>query len=315
MKSQVFFDFDAFAASVRDVDSKMLLRNPQRRTWSIDSVEVNGIDLQIGRLGSGNIAQGQLRADGFMLYLPLTAGIQYTANGNLLEKHSCAILEPGGEFCISTKIEHDWCAVFIPHKILKRVDENFDSFLDSIKKTCRVSAPDRQSANQLQSIVGQLMNAAATYSEFESTPAATNAAANLLKVASGFVGLQSTEQLNGNGRPKISRDQIIRNAMEVIEQNARAPVALGDLTAAANVSERTLRTAFQEYFGMGPVRYLMLNQLHRVHLALKLADREEFTVGQVLMDHGEYAFSRFASRHKRLYGELPSETLQKRRIR
>jgi AraC family ethanolamine operon transcriptional activator len=133
----------------------------------------------------------------------------------------------------------------------------------------------------------------------------------LLQVAAGFIGLQSTEQLNGSGRPKISRDQIIRSAMEVIEQRVDVPVALGDLTAAANVSERTLRTAFQEYFGMGPVRYLMLNQLHRVHLALKLADREEFTVGQVLMDHGEYALSRFASRYKRLFDELPSETLGK----
>ena len=57
MKSQVFYEFDAFAASVRDVDSKMLLHNPQCRTWSIDSVDVDGIDIQIGRLGSGNIAQ------------------------------------------------------------------------------------------------------------------------------------------------------------------------------------------------------------------------------------------------------------------
>jgi hypothetical protein len=57
MMSLFFYEFDDFAASVRDVDSKMLLHNPQRHTWSIDSVDVDGIDIQIGRLGSGNIAQ------------------------------------------------------------------------------------------------------------------------------------------------------------------------------------------------------------------------------------------------------------------
>ncbi len=43
MRSQVFRDFDAFAESVRDIDSKMLLRNPKRRVWSVTSVDLGRI--------------------------------------------------------------------------------------------------------------------------------------------------------------------------------------------------------------------------------------------------------------------------------
>jgi AraC-like DNA-binding protein len=85
------------------------------------------------------------------------------------------------------------------------------------------------------------------------------------------------------------------------------------LAAAASVSERTLRTAFKEYFGVGPVHYLQLRHLHRVHRAIKAADPEEVSVSQILVGQGEWAFGRFASRYRRLFGELPSDTLRKKR--
>ena len=79
---------------------------------------------------------------------------------------------------------------------------------------------------------------------------------------------------------------------------------------AAGVSERTLRTAFHEYFGVGPVRYLQLRQLRQVHSALRAADPEAASVGDLLVQHGEWEFSRFARRYRRLFGELPSQTLR-----
>lgn len=310
MQSRVFQDFDEFAASVRDIaDSKMLLRNVKDLTWSIDSVEIDGIDVQVGKLGSGNIAQGQLRTDGFMLYLPLSEGIQYTANGNVIGPHVGAILEPGCEFCISTQVEHDWCGIFIPNTRFRQANEHFDSILYSIERRCRVSAQNRQTVSQLKAMVSEVMSAAAVHSDFQSTPAAVTAAASIFEAVSNLIGHPTRGDENLNGRPRISRDQIIRNSMRAIEQTPLVPVSVAELSAAADVSERTLRTAFLEYFGIGPARYLMLRRLNRAHAALKMADPDQFTVCEILMDHGEFAFSRFASRYKKLFGALPSETL------
>jgi AraC family ethanolamine operon transcriptional activator len=102
--------------------------------------------------------------------------------------------------------------------------------------------------------------------------------------------------------------------MELLDQQAGTPVSVLDLAAAASVSERTLRTAFNEYFGVGPVRYLQLRHLHRVHRSLKAAAPEEVAVSQILVEQGEWAFGRFASRYRRLFGELPSETLRKTKV-
>ena len=169
MRSQIFRDFDAFAESVRDVDSKMILRNPKRRVWCTSSVDLGQIDVQLGRLGSGNIAQGQLRSDGYMLYLPLTDAVEYSANGSVLEKNSIAILEPGCEFCISTKVEHDWCVAFIPSDLLAQGGD----LLQSPSGSCRVTRPNRRVADQFRAIVLQILTTAANCSHFESSPAAT----------------------------------------------------------------------------------------------------------------------------------------------
>jgi AraC family ethanolamine operon transcriptional activator len=106
------------------------------------------------------------------------------------------------------------------------------------------------------------------------------------------------------------RPGIIRRSQALLEQRKGRPVHVGELAAAAQVSERTLRTAFNEYFGVGPVRYLQLRQLHQVHRALRAADPEADSIGDALVKHGVWEFSRFAARYRRLFGERPTETLR-----
>jgi len=307
MQSQLFRDFDAFAESVRDVESKMMLRNPKRRIWSISHVDLPSIHVQLGRLGSGNIAQGELRSDGYLIYMPLTDACEYSVNGTVLDKNSFAILEPGCEFCVSTKVEHDWCAATFPTHMFGDLVEPTSG---SEQKTVRVSRANRQLANQFRTAVGQIMTIAANCSQFESAPASKSAAAELLKVASVVVGQRQAGGPKQQGRPRLQRQEIIRRSKELLEQRDGQRVRIEQLAAAAEVSERTLRTAFSEYFGVGPVRYLQLRQLHQVHRALRAADPAAVSVSDVLVAHGEWEFSRFASRYRRLFGELPSQTLR-----
>jgi transcriptional regulator GlxA family with amidase domain len=82
------------------------------------------------------------------------------------------------------------------------------------------------------------------------------------------------------------------------------------MAAAADVSERTLRSAFHEYYGTGPVDYLQLRRLNQVRRVLRAAEPGEVTVTDVLLHHGVLQFGRFASQYRRLFGESPSETLQ-----
>ena len=304
MRSQSFSDFDDFAESIRGVVSKMMLRNPNQHSWRLRAADLNGMDVQLGQLGSGNIAQGELCADGTLLYLPLTPRVEYSANGTVLDDGSFAILEPGCEFCVSTDVQHDWCSVTLPRHLLSRETEAH------LSSTVRTTTVNRQAAKRFREIITQVMTAADKTRHFESSPAALAAAAELLKIASKLLpGAPGAERRAG--RPKVSREQIVARTRRHLEQHEGAAVLVGDLAAVADVSERTLRNTFNDYFGVSPVRYLLFRQLRQVHRALRAAGPDETSVTKVLTRHGIWEFSRFAARYRRLFGELPSETLRR----
>jgi transcriptional regulator GlxA family with amidase domain len=155
------------------------------------------------------------------------------------------------------------------------------------------------------------MIAAELCTDFESSPAATQAAEELIRVAADVIaGTSGQRSHRGGGRPTIDRDVMVQRTMMYLEQNVARVVGVGDLAGAANVSERTLRNAFAEYFGVSPSRYLQLRQLHQARHALVAADPEETTVSSVLIEHGVWSFGRFAAKYRKLFAELPSQTLR-----
>ncbi|MCI0658294.1 MAG: helix-turn-helix domain-containing protein, partial [Acidobacteria bacterium] len=85
---------------------------------------------------------------------------------------------------------------------------------------------------------------------------------------------------------------------------------LADLCAVTGVSERTLRTVFQESYGMSPVQYLKLRRLHQVRRALRRADADLNTVQSVANRFGIWHMGRFAVEYRSLFGESPLETLK-----
>ncbi len=309
MKYQHFQDFDAYASTVRDANFVMMRHNLKRPSWSISHIELSGIHVQLAREGSGNITEGQSRSDGYLIFIPLNHTEAHAANGIALDKNSFAILEPGCDFCIRCKTEHDWYSIFIPTHKFSLGSDLVEPSSGSEKMTCRVTRPNPQLVDQFQGLVTSIMTTAANCVKFESSPAAKCAEAELLKVASLIIGQRQGGKPHPEGRPRLSREEIICRSKALLEERDGKPVLVGELVAASGVCERTLRTAFKEYFGVGPACYLQLRQLHQIERALRTADPEAVQVSDILLRHGAYNFSRFASRYRRLFGELPSETL------
>ncbi len=314
MNYQHFRDFDAFAASVRDVDCTMMLQNPKHYSWSITHVNLPESRVQMGKLGSGNIVEGQSISNGYVIYMPLTNKCEYSANGTVLERNSFMILEPGCDFCVSTKDKHDWCSITVPTHMFARGEELVERSSDCDKMKCRVTSPNPQLAEQFRAVVGQIVTVAANWPKFEIEAAGAYAEAELLQVASLIVGQPQAGEPNQNkkGRQRLPRQEIIRHSQELLEERDGKLILVGELADSVGVSERTLRTVFNEYFGVGPVRYLQLRQLHQVRSALRSAEPEAVSVRDVLLRQGVRELGRFASRYRRVFGELPSETMRKK---
>jgi AraC family ethanolamine operon transcriptional activator len=98
----------------------------------------------------------------------------------------------------------------------------------------------------------------------------------------------------------------------LIESNPGSPVLIEDLCRVAGMCERTLRSVFQEYFGVPPMRLLRAKQLWDVRAALLGASPEHDTVKKVAARFGVWDLSLFAHNYRELFAELPSVTLRSR---
>src|SRR5262249_9438618 len=107
------------------------------------------------------------------------------------------------------------------------------------------------------------------------------------------------------------RGHIIHTAVRLLEHSPDFTVSVDDMAAAADVSVRTLRSAFLEYFGVPPLRYLTTRRLHEARRILRTSDAEVTTVTAIATRFGFWKFGRFAMDYRRQFGERPSETLRR----
>jgi AraC-like DNA-binding protein len=315
MLSHTFRDFDAFADTVRDADMEMMLYNLRRRVWDIGFVDVGGIHVQAGSLGSGNLVRGKSEMGRYLVYLPLSGDGESTMNGVALRRNAFAIMPPGCDFSLSELAAHRWMSFAIPTDLLPRFDEFKDSDSGTESGGCRVTRAHPAIANRVATTISEIVGAAAACATFETSTAARSASEALLQLTSPVFGQSSVIEATPTGRPRVPRQAIIDRAMALIETPGEDPVSVGRMAAAARASERTLRNAFHEYFGMGPARYLELRQLRDVHRDLGAAERDSVTVTDVLVQNGVWQWGRFAARYRQVFDELPSETLRKKRRR
>ena len=92
-------------------------------------------------------------------------------------------------------------------------------------------------------------------------------------------------------------------------------VTLSDLSAAAGVSERRVRDAFSECHGMSPTAYLRVAALCEVRRALLDDPFARDPVTRAASDFGFWHLGRFAGHYRALFGESPSETVARARVR
>lgn len=60
--------------------------------------------------------------------------------------------------------------------------------------------------------------------------------------------------------------------MHILHEHVDDHFSVHALASVVGISERTLRSAFEQYFGVGPARYLKIRTLHQARMLLRAAD-------------------------------------------
>lgn len=118
--------------------------------------------------------------------------------------------------------------------------------------------------------------------------------------------------------PIISSTMRIRNqAIKLIKQHLnkypQEPVMVSQLCKITKVSIRTLQYAFLEHYGVTPKTYLKNFRLNGVRRELWKSDPNLTRVNDVASLWSFWHMGEFAADYRKLFCELPSETLQRRK--
>ena len=114
---------------------------------------------------------------------------------------------------------------------------------------------------------------------------------------------------------KISKIKQVRlqRALDYIEANADKPVTVLELAQETGSTVRTLEYIFRDYFDVTPKTYLKSRRMTAVRRELHTALDRKVTVSEIANRWGFWHLSQFAVDYQRLFGELPSATLNRTR--
>jgi AraC-like DNA-binding protein len=118
----------------------------------------------------------------------------------------------------------------------------------------------------------------------------------------------------GTERTRQAHSRVVTIAEDYALSRVGERVHVSDLCRAADVSERTLESAFKEVMGLSPVAYLIRLRLHRVRAALLAAEPGSTQVSAEALKWGFWHFGEFSRAYKRCFDELPSSTLRRKPV-
>ncbi len=115
----------------------------------------------------------------------------------------------------------------------------------------------------------------------------------------------------GFTRARRTHYLIAQRAENFMRLNLRRNIYMNEICDAAGVSERGLRYAFEDLFGVSPNRYLSMLRLCAACRSLSMADSSRRSVKAIALSCGLWDLSRFADNYRKVFGELPRDTLMR----
>jgi AraC family transcriptional regulator, ethanolamine operon transcriptional activator len=307
--TQSFSSFEAFFDAFRFASMRPMVLGPAGENWLLSTLTLNNLSIQWGQAEAKAVVEGAPRAGGVSIFLPTRTPEAWWWNGHQCDELSLLVEAPGADFCLATAAApRSWCGLYIPNHLLAEADGDLTSAVGSKRGFFQVS---RQRIMRFRSVVGQLEAIVQGHPRVLESAAGRRAAEQkILREVRTLLAAPKTVEPTP-GRHSVPRTQIIRMAMDFVDQHDRECLSVEQLATAAGVSERTLRDAFLRYFGAPPVQYLNRRTLHQVRTALLAADPSVATVTEIATQFGVWQFGRLARDYRFLFGELPSETLRR----
>ena len=306
MRKLIYRDLDEFASSIEGMEGHFVPTSRQTSEWWIQRADGRCHWLQAFQTGSPATFAGQGKSDLVTVAAPITQLGQVRVNGQILGPDEFVLLHEGQPFAFSSPDVVCWAGLAIPQRTLLIPPEVVPARSDKGPRV-RTRATDLDRLRRL--IIRVLIHLESP--DFTEPVASMTLEQELALCLTRILEHSTMPSITRRvTRPPVPRSRIIARTLALIDAHQGEPLFISDLCSAAEVSERTLRNIFHEYFGVGPMRLLKAIQLQNIRLALLRADPHRDKVTHIAAQYGVSDFSLFARNYKAMFGETASSTMR-----
>jgi AraC family ethanolamine operon transcriptional activator len=307
----IFRDFDEFAAAIGGIAGQFVPTARSETDWWVRRASVRRVSLQLVQIGGATTFIGDGADNTITLGIPISESTPMRVDGEPLKNNSFLLVRAGQPFTFGAGHATLWGGIIVPldHELI--APELLQVLNTKVFGGRRSALTQTQISHiaRARLLISRLCADDDTV-EFRDAAAECAAEEEIMMVAARTIEESGWSEHRNIGRPRFSRSRVLHKALELIEASSGRPLLIQDLCRATQVSERTLRNVFQEYFNVGPMRLLKVRQLYEIRAALRAAERSEQTVSDIAARFGVWDFSSFARHYRALYDETPSYTLR-----
>ena len=227
-------------------------------------------------------------------------------NGNRLQKHDVMMGDEGGPLASCITAGTHWSSFQFKRDDLLKLGITLE------KDNNKVLHFNQETQKDLSSKLGGILN----YLEKEDDEKVAQINTELLY--HHILGIYANALDHIKDVSHLKRDESLllsKKILTYLKEHANQPIQMIELTALTGKSERTIERIFKKHFGIAPYAYLKIHRLHRIQNNLLHAENPINTcIGDIAIQNGFMHMGYFGSEYKKIFGETPSETLQKKYI-
>ncbi|NBY02411.1 MAG: helix-turn-helix domain-containing protein [Planctomycetes bacterium] len=299
-------DFNTFLKDINFLKLDGILASLKVSEWRTHSVVLGELSLQYGWAGGGAIINGKLNGDGNLVQIPLNGSCK--VNGKKLLSDSVLVCVPDVEYIISFNDVHDWMNLFIPLQVVQLILKK--NTISENNHPNGVVHVGNDTVLKFKKILQEIFDFVEKANDQpKGMPSNGKVQKEILAIYESITLQPTVIEQTGVGRPIINRTQIMLLIKNKLQTQSLDNLFIEDLAEAANVSGRTLRKIFMEYFGISPLKYLTIYKMNAARMELQNSDPTKATVSNIAAKFGFWHFGRFASGYRNLFGERPLDTL------
>ena len=307
-------EIDEMSEYINHADIELIQLRRSKSPSSLTIVNFDLLDLQVGDYGASYISNATTDTERSGLMFKMNMDNQTTCNGYDIERKDFMFYSKNSEHIAIHNGPCKWAYItiksdYLEDSLIDRLDIDLDT---RPGKSTYLQSQKQIYLDSLYRSINEVTELTQTNPDILKDPDILKGMeVTLFNSQALLLANTSSTRTGSKDITKKSHELIVKESIDFLEANSYEPIHVLDLCNVLNVKLRTLYYAFREFYGISPIKYLRLVRYSKARRDLIDADPEKTSVSDVAARWHFWHFGRFSVEYKSLYGESPSETLNK----